>query len=97
MDIQEISVEVAREKLGNEEVVFIDIRDENSFQEKSIQSAIHISDANVEDFINTADKAKTYILYCYLGNSSQGAAAHFQEHGFASVYSMAGGFIAWDV
>ena len=35
------------------------------------------------------------VVCCYHGISSQGAAAYFAEQGFNEVYSMMGGFEAW--
>jgi thiosulfate sulfurtransferase len=35
------------------------------------------------------------LVYCYHGHSSQSAAEHFVENGFANVYSLDGGYTAW--
>ena len=55
------------------------------------QALVVISD----EFLATADREKPLIVYCYHGHSSQGAADYFSEQGFAEVYSIDGGFVAW--
>ncbi len=49
----------------------------------------------MERFLSTADKDKPLIVYCYHGNSSQGAANYFFDQGYKEVYSMDGGYEAW--
>ncbi|MDE0931482.1 MAG: rhodanese-like domain-containing protein, partial [Halioglobus sp.] len=42
-----------------------------------------------------ADRDQPLLIYCYHGNSSQGAADYFFNQGFEDVYSMDGGYEAW--
>jgi thiosulfate sulfurtransferase len=49
----------------------------------------------MDEFLAVADKAKPLIVYCYHGNSSQGAANYFDGLGFKEVYSVDGGYEAW--
>ena len=92
--IKSISVDQAKGKL--DEAVFVDIRDPESYAAAHIPGAVRIDDANVEQFVAAADKSRTLIVYCYHGITSQGGAAYFQQRGFAEVYSMSGGFCAWE-
>jgi len=94
--IKTISITTAREKLAEGQAVFIDIRDPESYEIAHIPGAIRIDDANVEEFVATTDKTRTHIVYCYHGITSQGGAAFFQQQGFSDVYSMDGGFCAWE-
>ena len=91
-----ISVSEAREKLDKDEVIFVDVRDPGSYENGHIPGAVLVNDSNISDFISSADKTRTHIIYCYHGNSSRGGAAYFEENGFQDVYSMAGGFSAWN-
>ena len=93
--MEQIDIDRAKELMDKNEINIIDIRDQNSFEEAHIQNAVHVHDGNLEDFINTADKNKPLMCYCYHGFSSQNAAAFFKERGFKTVYSMEGGFEAW--
>ena len=94
--IKTLSVSDARTKLDAGDAVFLDIRDPDSYAQDHIPGAIHISDANVAEYVATTDKAKTHIVYCYHGITSQSGAGYFQAQGFADVYSMDGGFCAWE-
>lgn len=93
--VKQISILAARKYLQEETAIFLDIRDPNSYEQEHIQGAIHISDANIESLLSSADKNKTTIVYCYHGISSLGAVGYFQEQGFADVASLVGGFEAW--
>jgi len=81
--------------LAQSKAVIVDIRDAASFNLSHIEGATLISNENVQDFIREADLDEKLIVYCYHGNSSQGAAQFFTEQGFDEVYSMDGGFEAW--
>ncbi len=93
--IPEIEPQRARDALREGQHVFVDIRDPGSFSKERIPGAIHVHDGNVEEFVRDSDKAKPIIVYCYHGNSSQGAAAYFLEQGFKTVHSIRGGYEAW--
>ena len=95
MYVKEVDVEEAQAHLEQGDTVFLDIRDIGSYSRAHIPGAHHIGDYNIEAFIEAADKTKRVVVYCYHGNSSKGGAAHLEHHGFAEVYSMAGGFSAW--
>ena len=73
----------------------VDIRDPRSYSAGHIPTALSISDNNVQEFIDSADKEKPLVVCCYHGISSQGAAEYFSENGFNEVYSMTGGYSAW--
>ncbi|PCI39643.1 MAG: thiosulfate sulfurtransferase GlpE [Elusimicrobia bacterium] len=93
----EISTENAKKRLGEDNIIFIDVRDAASYSGSHIPYAIHVHDANIADFIKETDKNKTVIVYCYHGNSSLGGAAYLLENGFEDVFSMEGGFEEWRV
>jgi thiosulfate sulfurtransferase len=80
-------------ELGKVELV--DIRDAESFRQAHIEQAHLINNENVQDFIREADLDRALVVYCYHGNSSQGAAQFFSEQGFEEVYTLDGGFEAW--
>lgn len=95
MEIPQIQIQDAKQKLDQKNTLFVDIRDPGSFQAAHIPGAIHLSDSNVQEFLQNTDKEKPVVVYCYHGNSSMGATAYFIENGFKNVCSMAGGFEAW--
>lgn len=95
MPYQCISVSEATTMLQSEAATLLDIRDANSFQAGHITDAIHLSNENVEAVVNSLDKDKPVIIYCYHGNSSKGAADYFDSLGFKQSYSVDGGYEVW--
>jgi len=95
MSFKCISIDDVKALMDSREVSLVDIRDSASFLDANIPNAVHITGENVEAFLSKADKNKPLIVYCYHGNSSKGAADYFYSQGFASVYSMDGGFEGW--
>lgn len=100
MEFKRIDVQEARGLLaaapGNG-LQIIDIRDEQSYANGHISSALHIDNNSVQPFVENADTSKPLLVYCYHGNMSQSAAAYFSEQGFEEAYSMDGGFSDWEV
>jgi thiosulfate sulfurtransferase len=95
MDIPQIQIHEAKNKLDQKNCLFVDIRDPGSYQAAHIPGAVRLHDSNVQDFIEKTDKDAEVVVYCYHGNSSLGATAYFIENGFKNVASMSGGFEAW--
>lgn len=95
MSYQRISVEQANAIIANGGACILDIRDGASYNSGHIDSAIALSNDNIQEFIANTDKATPLIVYCYHGNSSQSAAGFLSEQGFSNVSSVDGGFEAW--
>jgi thiosulfate sulfurtransferase len=95
MDIPQMAIHEAKQKLERKDCLFIDIRDPASYQSAHIPGALHLHDGNVQEFVQNTDKDAAVVVYCYHGNSSLGAAAYLIENGFKNVASMSGGFEAW--
>ena len=97
MPFTHLSCEALKVKLSEnpENIVLVDIRDPQSFTLGKIQNAVRIDNSNVERFITDSDFDKELVVYCYHGNSSQGAADYFSQQGFVQCYSLDGGYEAW--
>ena len=95
MEIPQIPIQDAKNKLDQKQCLFVDIRDPGSYQQAHIPGAIRLHDGNVQQFVQNTDKDKDVVVYCYHGNSSLGATAYLIENGFKNVASMSGGFEAW--
>lgn len=94
---QRISVADAKQKISEGNCQIADIRDEQSFQLGHIENAVHVTNHNLQEFVEATDPDQTLIVYCYHGNSSQSAAQFFVEKDFTQVFSMDGGYEAWRV
>lgn len=97
MAFEHLSCAHLQEQLsGNQErPTLIDIRDRASFEQAHIEGAVHVDNSTVSDFLRQADKLRPLVVYCYHGNSSQGAADYFNQQGFASTFSLDGGYEVW--
>ncbi|HLN84830.1 MAG TPA: thiosulfate sulfurtransferase GlpE [Candidatus Limnocylindrales bacterium] len=95
MEIPQIPIHEAKKKLDEKTCLFVDIRDPGSYGQAHIPGAIHLSDSNVQEFLQNTEKDQAVVVYCYHGNSSLGATAFLIENGFTNVASMSGGFEAW--
>ena len=92
---KELDPHKEQEMVEEGSVNVIDIRDPGSYSAGHIPSAVSLNDTNVKEFIESTDKEKPLIVYCYHGISSRGAAEYLSQNGFKEVYSMTGGFEAW--
>jgi len=95
MDIPEIDAETAATRLEAGGTVFMDVRDPGSYAAAHIPGAVHVNDAEIEDFLEETDRAKPVIVYCYHGNMSRGGTGFLLSKGFADVCSLSGGFEGW--
>ena len=95
MEIPQIQVHDAKQKLDERACLFVDIRDPGSYRAAHIPGAMHLHDGNIQEFLQTTEKEQAVVVYCYHGNSSIGATIFLIENGFKNVASMSGGFEAW--
>ena len=87
-----IDVSEAKELIINNKVTIADIRDPKSYQEGNISNSINLTDQNIKEFMETADRNAPLLVYCYHGDSSIGAAEYFANNDFKSVFSLNGGY-----
>lgn len=90
-----INVADALERLQQGNAVLVDIRDVQSFNAGHAPGAFHLTDASLNNFIQSTDFDKPVMVMCYHGISSQGAAQYLVHQGFEHVYSVEGGFESW--
>lgn len=77
------------------DIQIADIRDAASFESGHVADSINLSNENLASFIAQADMDLPLIVICYHGISSQSAAQYLVEQGFDQVYSLDGGYQAW--
>ena len=95
MSWQRISPVDAAALIAERAPVLLDVRDPGSYAAAHIPGAVFLDNQSVQEFLASADKSVPVLVYCYHGNSSQGASAWLSEKGFAEVYSLDGGFETW--
>lgn len=95
MSFKIICISDAQMLISTPQTQVIDIRDHAAFSVGHINGAQHVGEHNIDGFIAAADMDKPLIICCYSGMMSQNAAAYFCEQGFDEVYSLEGGYSAW--
>jgi rhodanese-related sulfurtransferase len=96
--IREVTVGETRERMkANNIVRLVDVREDNEWQLGRAAGSIHLAKGIIERDIEAQvpDKATELILYCGGGFRSALAADVLQQMGYTNVYSMAGGWKAW--
>ena len=95
MTFKILPVDDAKALLKQADVQLIDIRDRAAFDAGHIEDALHVDDHNYDTFIGSANMDKPVLICCYAGMKSQSVAQHLCDTGFDVVYSLEGGFAAW--
>ena len=99
-----ISVEEARQRLGDESTLFVDIRDVRELERDGmIPGAFHAPRGMLEFWVDPESpyykpvftEDKTYILYCQADWRGVLAAATLKEMGLRHVFHLAGGYGEW--
>jgi rhodanese-related sulfurtransferase len=102
--IKTISLEEAKQRLGSEKVVFVDLRDVRELEREGlIPGAFHCPRGMLEFWIDpdspyhkdVFDADKEFVFYCNGAWRSALAADVAQQLGLQSVVEMDGGFTAW--
>tara|TARA_Y100000768_G_C23547016_1_gene481859 strand:- start:213 stop:512 length:300 start_codon:yes stop_codon:yes gene_type:complete len=96
MSFKDIDIDTFREKMICKKSIVIDIRDPDSFAYSNIPGSKNFTSDDLMSLINNEDKEKELLIYCYKGNSSRKVAHFLSESGFSNVYSLIGGFNAWE-
>ncbi|EHR6442063.1 TPA: thiosulfate sulfurtransferase GlpE [Vibrio parahaemolyticus] len=92
---QHIDVQGAQALLEQGEAKLVDIRDLQSFAVAHAESAYHLTNDTIVAFMEDVEFEQPILVMCYHGISSQGAAQYLVNQGFEQVYSVDGGFEAW--
>jgi rhodanese-related sulfurtransferase len=96
-NITEISPTDAAAKAKSSDVVIVDVREKDEFDENHIPDAVHLSrgllELEIEDKV--PDRNTEIICHCGGGGRSALAAETLQKMGYKNVRSMAGGLKAW--
>ena len=96
--IREVSVDETRRRLtANKDARLIDVREDHEFEAAHAAGALHLGKGIIERDIEATvpDKSTEVILYCGGGFRSALAADVLQQMGYTNVFSMAGGWKAW--
>ncbi len=91
-----ISVPEARSLLARKAVLVLDVRDTPAFSRAHIKGAQNVSIGNLSEIINTTARSTPILICCYHGYASQEYGQVLAGFGYSDVYSLDGGFAAWE-
>lgn len=96
--IQSITPVDASTMFAAKEAVIIDVREQNEWDDKHIPGAIHIPVAQLNSRLAELEQYKDspVIMQCRSGKRSAQGAVALNAAGFAKLYNMDGGILAWD-
>lgn len=97
-DVREVSVDDALRRMRDARATLVDVREESEWEAGHARGAIHLSKGLIERDIETTIPAtgSEIILYCGGGFRSVLATRSLQEMGYTNVWSLAGGWRAWE-
>jgi rhodanese-related sulfurtransferase len=93
----DIDIKKFKELMKDENTVILDTRTLEEFENGFIKGAINydIYQVDFRDEILKLDRDKTYLVYCRSGARSSNAMEFMKASGFAVVYNLIGGVLAW--
>jgi len=93
-EIDEVGAAEAQER---SEALYIDVREQDEWDEGTVPGAIHIPRGQLESRIEglVPDRSRELVVYCAGGSRSAFAAKSLSNLGYENVSSLAGGFTDW--
>ncbi len=95
--IQEVDTQTAATRIEAGQVVVLDVREPDEYEQGALPNVVHIARGHLEAQVESkiVDKSVGVIVYCAGGVRSAFAAKTLQELGYTNVLSMAGGYGKW--
>jgi rhodanese-related sulfurtransferase len=95
--VKEISPqEFLKRRAEGRELTLLDVREDWEIQLAPVPTGlIHIPMGQVADRVNELDPQKETVVICRSGGRSLQVARFLETHGFASVFNLSGGILAW--
>ena len=94
---QQISQETAKEMMGSQELIILDVREQSEYDSGHIPGAVLLPVGSIDQDTAAAvipDKDSTVLVYCRSGNRSKTASSALAELGYTAVYEF-GGINTW--
>lgn len=92
--VEEILAESILDKIDNDEVLFLDVRNEDELPKMNFKNRIQIPLLHLENDIEKLNPNQTIYVFCQSGIRSKKAVEMLQKHQFKNIKSIAGGALA---
>ncbi|MCB1224922.1 MAG: rhodanese-like domain-containing protein [Verrucomicrobiales bacterium] len=92
-----VNAEQAAQKIQTDDVIIIDVRTQEEFEEGHIEGArlIDFLEKDFADQVAKLDPQRTYLIHCQSGGRSSNALPIFEKQGIKHLIHLDGGFLAW--
>ncbi len=95
MKYKNISITDAKKLIQEANPMILDCRATPDYKVEHLENALHLHEGLKESLVKRGDKQRSLLIYCYHGHASEHLAEFFGDFGFAHVYSLEGGYTAW--
>ncbi|MHC0441548.1 molybdopterin-synthase adenylyltransferase MoeB [Flavobacterium sp. 3-210] len=92
-EVEEISFESILEEIDDDDVLFLDVRNEDELPKISLKNQVQIPLIHLEKEIEKLDKNQKIYVFCQSGIRSKIAVELLQNHQFKNIKSIAGGVL----
>lgn len=94
-EVREVDAPVLREWLDRGDALLLDVREPGEHAAERIEGSVLAPLSELDPRVVPASKGRRLVLYCRSGNRSGQAGRRLLMAGFAEVYHLRGGLLAW--
>ncbi|MGA9466815.1 MAG: rhodanese-like domain-containing protein [Exiguobacterium marinum] len=95
-DIVKIDTKTLQNKLENEEITLLDVREVSEYEGGHIAGAVNAPLSSLDVAQLSYPKDEPIYVICRSGNRSAQAATQLQDAGYTEIYDVSGGMISWE-
>lgn len=95
-EITKIDVKTLQNKLENEEITLLDVREWSEYGGGHIEGAVNAPLSSLDANQLPYPKDEPIYVICRSGNRSAQAASQLQDAGYTEIYDVSGGMMAWE-
>jgi rhodanese-related sulfurtransferase len=81
----------------NEDVVFLDVRENSELKICRINGALHIPMGEIPERVQALPLDRPLVVFCHHGMRSMNVVNYLESRGFENAINMGGGIHAWSV
>lgn len=93
--LKEMDAAQLKQGLEAGQVVLVDVREADEYAREHIKGASHMPLSNFDAKALNGERSQTVVFHCNSGNRTQASAQALTSSGFAEIYHLAGGIMAW--
>ncbi|MCC9623237.1 rhodanese-like domain-containing protein [Thalassospira sp. MA62] len=94
--ITRIDVKTLQNKLENEQITLLDVRESSEYEGGHIEGAVNAPLSSLDANQLPYPKDEPIYVICRSGNRSAQAASQLQDAGYTEIYDVSGGMMAWE-